>query len=233
MSSGRTEFRFTPSSLRARAGAGGQGEADRSSPKGKRAVGEVGWRVAGSCRGVGRLSWRRATARLPHPVSPQVAADLDQLATWPPPADRRSFPPPPPIPLPIPSPPAPCARVRVVRALPTRGPMQRVVACTVTMCDDVNVYYLDQWRSSDSSTDINITIYSFREGHMTLLTHALHRAPSVSLETWSGELQYLFDRAVTRRCWTQHATTIVNNDIAREDAVRFRHETAARWCARC
>ena len=123
--------------------------------------------------------------------------------------------------------------VRVVRALPTRGPMQRVVACTVTMCDDVNVYYLDQWRSSDSSTDVNIMIHNFREGHMTLLTHALHRAPSVSLETWSGELQCLFDRAVTRRCWTQHATTIVNNDIAREDAARFRHETAARWCARC
>ena len=121
----------------------------------------------------------------------------------------------------------------VVRALPTRGPMQRVVACTVTMCNDVNVYYLDQWRSSDSSTDVNIMIHNFREGHMTLLTHALHRAPSVSLETWSGELQYLFDRAVTRRCWTQHATTIVNNDIAREDAARFRHETAARWCARC
>ena len=110
--------------------------------------------------------------------------------------------------------------------------MQRVVACTVTMCDDVNVYYLDQWRSSDSSTDVNIMIHNFREGHMTLLTHALHRAPSVSLETWSGELQYLFDRAVTRHCWTQHATTIVNNDIAREDAVRFRHLTAAHGRAR-
>ena len=50
-------------------------------------------------------------------------------------------------------------------------------------------YYLDlQWRSSDFSTDVNIMVHNFREGHMTLLlTHALHRAPSVSLETWSGE----------------------------------------------
>ena len=45
----------------------------------------------------------------------------------------------------------------VVRALPTRGPMQRVVACTVTMCADVCGHKLDQWRSSSSSTDISIT----------------------------------------------------------------------------
>ena len=46
----------------------------------------------------------------------------------------------------------------VVRALPTRGPMQRVVvACTVTMCADVCEHKLDQWRSSSSSTDISIT----------------------------------------------------------------------------
>ena len=45
----------------------------------------------------------------------------------------------------------------VVCALPTRGPMQRVVACTVTMCADVCVHKLDQWRSSSSSTDISIT----------------------------------------------------------------------------
>ena len=96
----------------------------------------------------------------------QVAADLDQL--------------------PIPSPPAPCARVRVVRALPTRGPMQRVAACTVTTCADVCVYKLDQWRSSNSSTDISATHFNFKEGQMTLLTHVLHRASSASSETWSG-----------------------------------------------
>ena len=28
------------------------------------------------------------------------------------------------------------------------------------------------------------------------------------------------------------ASAIINSDIAREDAVRFRHQTAARWCAR-
>jgi len=126
VSSGRTEFRFTSSSLRARAGAGGQGEADRSSPRGKRAVGEVGWRVAGSCRGVGRLSWRRATALLPHPVSPQVAADIHQLATCPPPADRRPFPPPPPLPCRSRRLPLRLLVSDVVLALPARGPMQRV-----------------------------------------------------------------------------------------------------------
>ena len=76
-----------------------------------------------------------------------------------------------------------------------------------------------------------------------LPTGSPHRTICIDLETlWTLEvrvlerrapIEYLFDRAVTRRCWTQHATTIVNNDIAREDAVRFRHETAARWCARC
>ena len=233
MSSGRTEFRFTPSSLRARAGAGGQGEADRSSPRGKRAVGEAGWRVAGSCRGVGRLSWRRATARLPHPVSPQVAADIHQLATWPPPADRRPFPPPPPLPLPIPPPPAPFARVRC-RACPAYPrPDAAGRTCTVIMCADVLVYNLDQWRSSDSSTDISITIFNFKEGHTTLLTHALHWAPSACCETWSGRCQIFLERAAGSRDYAQHARSVVNYDIAREDAVRNHHQTAARWRARC
>ena len=53
------------------------------------------------------------------------------------------------------------------------------------MCADVLVYNLDQWRSSDSSTDISITIFHFREGQLTLLTHILHRALSASSETWS------------------------------------------------
>ena len=147
-----------------------------------------------------------------HPRWQLISISLPLLATWPPPADRRSFPPPPPIPLPIPSPPAPCARVRVVRALPTRGPMQRVVACTVTMCDDVNVYYLDQWRSSDSSTDINITIFNFKEGQLTLLTHVLHRAPSASSETWSGSCQVLFDCAAgSRDRDVRHDSYIIND----------------------
>ena len=72
----------------------------------------------------------------------------------------------------------------VVRAWPTRGPMQRVVACTVTMCADVCEHKLDQWRSSSSSTDISITTFDFKEGQLTLLTHALHRAPSASSETY-------------------------------------------------
>ena len=63
----------------------------------------------------------------------------------------------------------------VVRALPTRGPTQRVVACTVTMCADVCEHKLDQWRSSSSSTDISITTFDFKEGQLTLLTRALHR----------------------------------------------------------
>ena len=41
--------------------------------------------------------------------------------------------------------------------------------CTVTMCADVCVHKLDQWRSSDSSTDISITLLDFKEGHTTLL----------------------------------------------------------------
>ena len=53
--------------------------------------------------------------------------------------------------------------------------------CTVTMCADVCVHKLDQWRSSDSSTDISITLLDFKEGHTTLLAHALHWAPSASL----------------------------------------------------
>ena len=74
----------------------------------------------------------------------------------------------------------------VVRAWPTRGPMQRVVACTVTMCADVCVHKLDQWRSSSSSTDISITIFDFKEGQLTHLTHALHRTVNACSETWSG-----------------------------------------------
>ena len=120
----------------------------------------------------------------------------------------------------------------VVRALPTRGPTQRVVACTVTMCADVCEHKLDQWRSSSSSTDISITTFDFKEGQLTLLTHALHRAPSASSETWSGGCSLLFERAAGSRDCLQYASTIINNDIAREDAVRFRHQTAARWCAR-
>ena len=120
----------------------------------------------------------------------------------------------------------------VVRALPTRGPMQRVVACTVTMCADVCEHKLDQWRSSSSSTDISITTFDFKEGQLTLLTHALHRAPSASSETWSGGSSLLFERAAGGRECLKVASAIINNDIAREDAVRFRHQTAARWCAR-
>ena len=74
----------------------------------------------------------------------------------------------------------------VVCALPTRGPTQRVVACTVTMCADVCEHKLDQRRSSDSSTDIRITHFELKEKKRAFLTHALHRAPSASSETWSG-----------------------------------------------
>ena len=123
--------------------------------------------------------------------------------------------------------------MRVVRALPTRGPMQRVVACTVAMCADVFVHNLDQWRSSDSSTDISITIFNFKEGHTTLLTHALHWAPSACCETWSGRCQLFLERAAGSRDYAQHARSVVNYDIAREDAVRNHHQTAARWRARC
>ena len=59
---------------------------------------------------------------------------------------------------------------------------------------------------------------------MTLLAHALHRVPSASSETWSGSCSLLFDRdraAGSRDC-LQDASTIINYDIAREDAVRFR-----------
>ena len=95
------------------------------------------------------------------------------------------------------------------------------------MCADVLVYNLDQWRSSDSSTDINITLFDFKEGHMTLLSHALHWAPSTCSETWSGRCSLLFCRAARRRDCVQGASTIIKYDIAREDAVRFRHLTAA------
>ena len=105
-------------------------------------------------------------------------------------------------------------------------------ACTVIMCADVLVYNLDQWRSSDSSTDINITIFNFKEGQLTLLTHILHRALSVSSETWSCGCHVLFRRAAVRRDWTHDARAIVKRDGAREDAVQFRLQTAARRCAR-
>ena len=110
--------------------------------------------------------------------------------------------------------------------------MQRVVACTVTMCADVCVSKLDQWRSSDSSTDINITLFDFKEGHTTLLTHALHQAPSACCETWSGCCSLFLERAAGSRDYAQHARSIVNYEIAREDAVRFRRLTAAHGCAR-
>ena len=110
--------------------------------------------------------------------------------------------------------------------------MQRVVACTVTMCADVCVHKLDQWRSSSSSTDISITIFDFKEGQLTLLTHALHRAVNACSETWSGGCSLLFERAAGSRDCTLDASPIINDDIAREDAVRFHHQTAARRCAR-
>ena len=121
----------------------------------------------------------------------------------------------------------------VVRAWPTRGPMQRVVACTVTMCADVCVHKLDQWRSSSSSTDISITSFKLNEGKKALRTHVSHRAPSAFSETWSGGCSILFERTAGSRDETHHATPIINDDIAREDAVRFRHQTAARWRAGC
>ena len=130
-------------------------------------------------------------------------------------------------PLPIPPPPAPFARVRC-RACPAYPrPDAAGRTCTVIMCADVLVYNLDQWRSSDSSTDINITLFDFKEGHMTLLSHALHWAPSTCSETWSGRCSLLFCRAARRRDCVQGASTIIKYDIAREDAVRFRHLTAA------
>ena len=79
----------------------------------------------------------------------------------------------------------------VVCALPTRGPIQRVVACAVTMCADVCEYKLDQRRSSDSSTDISITHFELKEKKRAFLTHALHRAPSASSETWTLERRLL------------------------------------------
>ena len=57
--------------------------------------------------------------------------------------------------------------------------------------------------------------------------HALHMAPSASSETWSGRCSLLFCRAARRRDCVQGASTIIKYDIAREDAVRFRHLTAA------
>ena len=120
----------------------------------------------------------------------------------------------------------------VVCALPTRGPIQRVVACAVTMCADVCEYKLDQRRSSDSSTDISITHFELKERKKAFLTHALHRAPSASSETWSGGCSLLFERAAGSRDCTLDASPIINDDIAREDAVRFHHQTAARRCVR-
>ena len=104
--------------------------------------------------------------------------------------------------------------------------------CTVTMCADVCEHKLDQRRSSDSSTDISITHFELKEKKRAFLTHALHRAPSASSETWSGGCSLLFERAPGSRDETHDATPIINDDIAREDAVRFRHQTAERWCAR-
>ena len=117
--------------------------------------------------------------------------------------------------------------MRVVRALPTRGPMQRVVACTVAMCSDVFVHNLDQWRSSDSSTDINITIFNFKEGQLTLLTHVLHRAPSAPPRPGSGGWRILFDRAARSRDCTYVVTVVINRDVAGKDARRIRHLTAS------
>ena len=73
-----------------------------------------------------------------------------------------------------------------------------------------------QWRSSSSSTDISITTFDFKEGQLTLLTHALHRAPSASSDTWSGGCSLLFERAAGGRECLKVASTIINNDIARE-----------------
>jgi len=105
--------------------------------------------------------------------------------------------------------------------------------CTVTMCADVCVHKLDQWRSSDSSTDISITLLDFKEGHTTLLAHALHWAPSAPRsETWSVGCLLLFDLEAGSRDRLHDMSPIVNNSIAHEDADQCRHETASRWCAR-
>ena len=77
-----------------------------------------------------------------------------------------------------------------------------------------------------------ITIFDFKEGQLTLLTHALHQAPSACCETWSGCCSLFLDRAAGSRDYAQHARSIVNYEIAREDAVRFRRLTAAHGCAR-
>ena len=50
------------------------------------------------------------------------------------------------------------------------------------------------------------------------------RAPP---QTWSGRCSFLFRRAARRRDCVQDASAIIKYDIAREDAVRFRHLTAA------
>ena len=51
-------------------------------------------------------------------------------------------------------------------------------------------------------------------------------------DTGSGGCSVLFDRPAGSRDCTLDASPIINDDIAREDAVRFHHQTAARRCAR-
>ena len=74
--------------------------------------------------------------------------------------------------------------------------------------------------------------FQLKEEKKALRTHALHPAPSASSETWSGGCSVLFDRPAGSRDCTLDASPIINDDIAREDAVRFHHQTAARRCAR-
>ena len=95
------------------------------------------------------------------------------------------------------------------------------------MCADVLVYNLDQWRSSDSSTDVNITIFNFKEGQLTLLTHVLHRAPSASSETCrSGRCSFLFRRAARRRDCVQDARLALSSNMTSH--VKTRSESIIR-----
>ena len=67
-------------------------------------------------------------------------------------------------------------------------PDQRSARVYVTMCADVFIHKMDQWRSARSSTELSIITRNFNSGQLTLLTHELHRAPSARSKAFERQL---------------------------------------------
>ena len=78
--------------------------------------------------------------------------------------------------------------VRCRCALSCLGPKLLIGGLYVTMCADASMYKMDRWRSSNSSTELNIIIRNWNNGRLSCLTHEPHQAPSARSKAFKRQL---------------------------------------------